>query len=613
MPRAQHIPNAQGTYRRNRASWFITLVLTSAFSAYALFNMTFAANNPGCPIIVTSKKQTQSQQSTPATTSTTQQIRSIRYYILKDGKLTFVKEVPYQPGMSLHSPSPNTLRQPQTIYVDYTDPDLYQNRQTFVGYLLNENLGCYDTLIHGQTIFLRTSFYEVRFQRYYDANNNQEIIFPPNACVNVWIDTIYVAFSHVRAASPASPPDTMLFMLFQGGASAPFQVDTLILDTSLTGDQSLAQQQFNVATLMLIPESGDTFSPPTYLRVRVRMLGRATPSDSVSFLFPLIAADDPCNAQCFDYPISYPNSWFRLTYPIPQLCNGVYGPCNLFADCNSSGSVDTAGCECVAPNFGIAAVFSYEILAELDADLTSDNVYYVCVGDTINLVATPGYSNYLWSGSGLISMDSNTATVLYSSIAQPSDTFEITLQASTGQCNLTDKVTIYVWRDPPIANFTYNVDINTNTVTVNNTSAFEQECLWFWGDGNISTQCDPLPHVYSVPGNYEITLIVRNPCGADTITQPINLTGLAEAKNLLKDIRYFVRDGQLYLDNIPANIQYVQVINRTGQVIRFVAIDGKPSATIPMKESAQEDLYFLQFITEEGQAAGRLPIHWTQY
>ncbi len=605
----------QHTCRRKRAGWFTTIALTSAFSAYTLLNMvsiTFATSNPGCPVIVTSKKQKQTQQPT-TTTSPTQQIRSVRYYMLKDGKLTFVKEVPYQPGMPIYQPTLPTLRQPQTIYVDYLDADLYQNRQTFVGYLLNEKLGCFDTLIHGEASYIRTAFYEVRFQRYYDANANQEVTFPSNACVNIWVDTIYVAFSHVRAASPASPPDTILFLLYKGNASTPFQVDTLVLDTSLTGDKSLGQQQFGVATLMLMPETGDTFSPPDYLRVRVRIRGIGAPSDSVSFLFPLYAVDDPCNNQCFNYPIPYPNSWFRLIYPDPQLCNGVYGQCNLFVDCNNNNSLDSAGCECVAPNFGIAAVFSYEILAQLDADLTSDNVYYVCVGDTIHLVATPGYSNYLWSGSGLISMDSNTATVLYSSIAQPSDTFEITLQASTGQCNLTDKVTIYVWRDPPIANFTYNVDINTNTVTVNNTSAFEQECLWFWGDGNISTQCDPLPHVYSVPGNYEITLIVRNPCGADTITQPINLTGLAEAKNLLKDVRYSVRDGQLYLDNIPANIQYVQVINRTGQVIRFVAIDGKPSATITLKESAQEDLYFLQFITEEGEVAGRLPIHWTQY
>jgi len=48
---------------------------------------------------------------------------------------------------------------------------------------------------------------------------------------------------------------------------------------------------------------------------------------------------------------------------------------------------------------------------------------------------------------------------------------------------------------------------------------------WFWdfGDGNISTNQDPV-HTYTMPGVYDVCLIVANECRNDTFCQQINVT-----------------------------------------------------------------------------------------
>lgn len=49
-----------------------------------------------------------------------------------------------------------------------------------------------------------------------------------------------------------------------------------------------------------------------------------------------------------------------------------------------------------------------------------------------------------------------------------------------------------------------------NIVSVVNESKYADTYIWDFGDGTKSTQKEPPPHTYSVPGNYKITLKASN-------------------------------------------------------------------------------------------------------
>jgi len=71
--------------------------------------------------------------------------------------------------------------------------------------------------------------------------------------------------------------------------------------------------------------------------------------------------------------------------------------------------------------------------------------------------------------------------------------------------------------NPPIANFTSNVTSGTMPLSIQFTDASTgNPTSWSWdfGDGTFSTEKSP-DHVYTSPGNYVVTLVVRNSNSAD--------------------------------------------------------------------------------------------------
>ncbi len=74
---------------------------------------------------------------------------------------------------------------------------------------------------------------------------------------------------------------------------------------------------------------------------------------------------------------------------------------------------------------------------------------------------------------------------------------------------------------PPIAKFEKNKDCNTVRFTDN---SIGQPTSWHWdfGDGNTSTQRDPV-HTYSEQGNYDVTLTAWNAFGNDTKTRTVSI------------------------------------------------------------------------------------------
>jgi len=73
----------------------------------------------------------------------------------------------------------------------------------------------------------------------------------------------------------------------------------------------------------------------------------------------------------------------------------------------------------------------------------------------------------------------------------------------------------------PVPAFSYNS--NGATVSFTNTSTGALSYLWKFGDGTTSTNTST-SHTYPTSGNYAVTLVAYNDCGADSVTQNITIT-----------------------------------------------------------------------------------------
>lgn len=74
--------------------------------------------------------------------------------------------------------------------------------------------------------------------------------------------------------------------------------------------------------------------------------------------------------------------------------------------------------------------------------------------------------------------------------------------------------------NPPTADFTGTPTtiLERESVTFTNNSQYAATCLWNFGDGQTSTEANPV-HTYMTPGTYTVTLRVENTLGNDTKTR----------------------------------------------------------------------------------------------
>jgi len=69
--------------------------------------------------------------------------------------------------------------------------------------------------------------------------------------------------------------------------------------------------------------------------------------------------------------------------------------------------------------------------------------------------------------------------------------------------------------------------INDNTVSFTSSNARQNTYLWFFGDGNTSSEVSPT-HTYAQSGVYDVILIVENDCGPFEFTQEVAVSILPE-------------------------------------------------------------------------------------
>ncbi|MEM1320161.1 MAG: PKD domain-containing protein [Bacteroidota bacterium] len=100
-------------------------------------------------------------------------------------------------------------------------------------------------------------------------------------------------------------------------------------------------------------------------------------------------------------------------------------------------------------------------------------------------------------------------------------TYDVELIVTNGNGRDTITFVDYITVEPaPTAEFSFTS--TDGEVTFDNSSANGETYEWDFGDGNSSTEENPV-HTYATSGNFEVTLIVTNDCGSDTTTMMVSI------------------------------------------------------------------------------------------
>lgn len=177
----------------------------------------------------------------------------------------------------------------------------------------------------------------------------------------------------------------------------------------------------------------------------------------------------------------------------------------------------------------IPDTFILSVAPLITAQISGPNT--VCLGDSISLIATGSANNYQWSGLN----NSVNDTIVIS----PVSSGMIYLQGTTNICHsVIDSVFISI-DTSPIANFiSTGPYCNNANIAFNYTGNSNSSFTWNFddpGSGNLNTSTQQNPfHNFVQNGNYNVTLIVNNLCGADTMSQNI-IVGLGPIVTLPND------------------------------------------------------------------------------
>ena len=100
-------------------------------------------------------------------------------------------------------------------------------------------------------------------------------------------------------------------------------------------------------------------------------------------------------------------------------------------------------------------------------------------------------------------------------------TFDVTLTTINGAGTDTNVANNYIdVEETPVASFTF---VNTgSTFNFTNTSTGNGNYVWNFGDGNTSTQTNPV-HTYMTSGTFTVALLSSNNCGSSTILETVTV------------------------------------------------------------------------------------------
>ena len=155
----------------------------------------------------------------------------------------------------------------------------------------------------------------------------------------------------------------------------------------------------------------------------------------------------------------------------------------------------------------------------------------------------------------------------------------------------------------PVASFTVS---GTNPYTFNNTSVGGLDYLWRFGDGALQSSTDITEnptHRYEYGGNFTVWLIVSGPCGSDSISSNVSVSGFGLGINssVLENVEVYPNPFTDYIkvnSDIKDEMKFV-ITDMSGRaILNTDAVSG--DAEISTTELAS-GVYFLRGISGDKQ------------
>ena len=264
--------------------------------------------------------------------------------------------------------------------------------------------------------------------------------------------------------------------------------------------------------------------------------------------------------------------------------------------------VSTPGTYDVAIN-GVCGAGGDTVVIAASADvytgfLVADSTWF-CTGGSVELSSSMMADTYNWTGGS--PNDSLTVT------AGGTYTLDIADACGTGS----ESVTIDEY-SAPVAGFTSTSSFATAIFTNTSTTSGNTTYSWDFGDGNSSTDSDPI-HAYGNIITYTVTMTATNECGTDTFTDTVTTSTIGLTDLFLNgDVSVYPNPskGEFTIDMTVLGTSdiTVQVENMLGAIVYEStpgSVQGNHSESISLG-NAPAGMYFVRVLSGEQQLVKKI-------
>ena len=147
-------------------------------------------------------------------------------------------------------------------------------------------------------------------------------------------------------------------------------------------------------------------------------------------------------------------------------------------------------------------------------------------------------------------------------------------------------------------NADFNYTINNDTVYFSAIDTLANSYFWDFGDGTTDTLMNPV-HNYTSSGNYQVSLIIVNSCGTDTVNKQIIITATNKYYN---NISVYPNPANTYIQiqNTKLKITELKIFDIYGrEIINKTNIKNTTNFTINVS-TLKKGIYFIKFKTDQG-------------
>ncbi|MBN4062208.1 PKD domain-containing protein [Bacteroidales bacterium AH-315-I05] len=162
----------------------------------------------------------------------------------------------------------------------------------------------------------------------------------------------------------------------------------------------------------------------------------------------------------------------------------------------------------------------------------------------------------------------------------------------------------------PAADFVYSVVDSTITVTFTDSSLNAVAYLWDFGDGQTSTEQNPV-HIYSTPGTYTATLTAYANCDTNVVSKTVIILSVGTEQHFITENHFTIYPNptngnfnirmDLPKENKRLRTAQIKISDLTGRMVyekNMAVTNAQTDLFVNIAELANA-LYFLQLQTEE--------------